>query len=580
MSSCGVKMAFAIRAFQLPSTSDMFKNFIPFIIAILAMSTLACDEQTPSCVESTYQPRCLGGHAITACRDGKVVKLPCASEYACVAFNEVAECRKYIPCDPDNTPDACADEYNRSYCADGSLVTVYCGEGMHCEDAGVCKANQSEKCGNDTLDSGELCDGLLFAPGKRVCPSGREAPISQITCKSDCTIDTSACVPSTQKCGNGTLDSDEACDGNLFADGKKVCPVGTEGAVDDIKCKATCTVDTSACQPVVKKRALIFSEVTIANGIGDDSGKHYFSLELTNRSDKALSLAGCQLTTAKINPSDHDTQPYAVIESTRTEVANFSDGNLKANNSQVFCSTDLAAKSEMTEICQTTIDFQRDINVFQLVCDDVVIDTFFYSPANEATRFGDLNILRPCSIIEGIQALRDDEGNVVGSLDKWFVNDLVGYAPKYNLGEDCKFKDSSINSCTLTYDTSDENNKHLIATLDIDGMTDITDTTDINTNLFVIAKSSNVDGSTVDVNTIASVVFQQMQPDMNWSDSTGKDRYTLPFDPGTLTLTTDIVIDLFVTRDNGDTWLYCGPKGKIANPAVLVPSERLVFEKP
>ena len=118
-------------------------------------------------------------------------------------------------------------------------------------------------CGNGQLDSGEACDGESFAEGKRACAEGEGfvdgKSESDITCSATCTVvTTGVCEKKAdeEKCGNGTLDSGEACDGESFAEGKRACAEG-EGFVDgksesDITCSATCTVVTTG---VCEKKA-------------------------------------------------------------------------------------------------------------------------------------------------------------------------------------------------------------------------------------------------------------------------------------------------------------------------------------
>ena len=132
---------------------------------------------------------------------------------------------------------------------------------------GVCvDAEEPKTCGNEKLDEGEVCDGDKFAEGKRVCPEGKVLAEgkteSDITCSDKCALVTEGvCVDAgeTKTCGNGKLDEGEICDGDKFAEGKRVCPDGlilASGKTEaDIKCSETCTLDTGeACKPDVVQK--------------------------------------------------------------------------------------------------------------------------------------------------------------------------------------------------------------------------------------------------------------------------------------------------------------------------------------
>ena len=125
-----------------------------------------------------------------------------------------------------------------------------CSEG---DDKGLLP---STGCNNNgVLDAGEICDGTLFATGKRVCPEGKVLAdgktVESITCSDKCMLVTEGvCVDPAPAatCGNKELDDGEACDGDKFADGKRVCPEGKVLAdgktVESITCSNTCTVVT------------------------------------------------------------------------------------------------------------------------------------------------------------------------------------------------------------------------------------------------------------------------------------------------------------------------------------------------
>jgi hypothetical protein len=91
------------------------------------------------------------------------------------------------------------------------------------------------KCGDSKIDSalGEQCDGSDL--GGASCTSlGFDS--GSVACGADCKLITVACV---KRCGNGTLDSGEECDGKLG-------PLGC-GTFGYKACGATCKVDSSHC---------------------------------------------------------------------------------------------------------------------------------------------------------------------------------------------------------------------------------------------------------------------------------------------------------------------------------------------
>ena len=141
-----------------------------------------------------------------------------------------------------------------------TAADIKCSDKCMLVTEGICVDQApAATCGNGHLDEdkGEVCDGDNFAQGKRVCPEGKVLAegktVENITCSDTCTVVTEGvCVNSapdpTNKCNGLSVDTDEDCDGDKFAPGKRVCPVGSilaEGkTLADIKCSKTCTVVT------------------------------------------------------------------------------------------------------------------------------------------------------------------------------------------------------------------------------------------------------------------------------------------------------------------------------------------------
>ncbi len=97
-------------------------------------------------------------------------------------------------------------------------------------------------CGNGKLDSNEMCDGELFAEGiKILCTNGTLPDYSLIKCTNKCSLDTSvACEPI---CGNGIVEGDEQCD-NSWPE----VIAGCENAdMTKLQCMNCRFVDTGVC---------------------------------------------------------------------------------------------------------------------------------------------------------------------------------------------------------------------------------------------------------------------------------------------------------------------------------------------
>ena len=138
--------------------------------------------------------------------------------------------------------------------ADGKTVeTITCSDTCTVVTEGVCvdsAPDPTNKCNGLSVDTGEDCDGDKFAPGKRVCPVGsilaEGKTLADIKCSKTCTVVTEGvCIEPepAATCGNEKLDEDkgEVCDGDKFATGKRVCPEGMEFGSGKTEADIRCT---------------------------------------------------------------------------------------------------------------------------------------------------------------------------------------------------------------------------------------------------------------------------------------------------------------------------------------------------
>jgi hypothetical protein len=97
-------------------------------------------------------------------------------------------------------------------------------------------------CGDGVAEGDEACDGADMA-GQDCTSFGFE--LGEAVCTESCTIDTSDCHNEGDPiCGNGNLEEDEPCDGELMGD-QDCTDYGFEHG--ELTCSPTCTVQTTGC---------------------------------------------------------------------------------------------------------------------------------------------------------------------------------------------------------------------------------------------------------------------------------------------------------------------------------------------
>jgi len=102
--------------------------------------------------------------------------------------------------------------------------------------------SQQSNCGDNVLQGAEQCDGSNLG-GKSCQTVGQNFEGGSLSCRSDCTFDTSLCSKSAS-CGNGVVEAGEQCDTTNFK-GATCQTMGFAGGV--LNCTGSCQLDTSGC---------------------------------------------------------------------------------------------------------------------------------------------------------------------------------------------------------------------------------------------------------------------------------------------------------------------------------------------
>ena len=150
------------------------------------------------------------------------------------------------------------------------------------------------KCGNGKLDSGEACDGTLL--GSATCASVvGKGSTGSLSCDSSCKLVKTECSPA-DGCNNGRLDDGEECDGSLFRNGISSCKAydAKRYASGNLKCNA-CIVDTSGCTLACGNGQIDDGEECDGANLNGLTCKNYFGATATG----SLTCQNC-----KINTSD------------------------------------------------------------------------------------------------------------------------------------------------------------------------------------------------------------------------------------------------------------------------------------
>ena len=103
--------------------------------------------------------------------------------------------------------------------------------------------NNATTCGNGFIEAGEeFCDGVQL-DGATCTNLGFEGG-GTVTCGENCMFDVSQCYRTN--CGNGVLDPEEECDGELFTTDASSC-TDFGWYYGDTVCTSECTVSDETC---------------------------------------------------------------------------------------------------------------------------------------------------------------------------------------------------------------------------------------------------------------------------------------------------------------------------------------------
>ena len=110
-------------------------------------------------------------------------------------------------------------------------------------DFSDCQDVEPDLCGNGSLDGDEACDGDEL--GSATCITLGFTG-GQLRCSAECTQDQSACTTGAAECGNGSLERGEVCDGFDFG-GATCASLGFLSGT--LACSADCGgIDTTGCE--------------------------------------------------------------------------------------------------------------------------------------------------------------------------------------------------------------------------------------------------------------------------------------------------------------------------------------------
>ena len=180
--------------------------------------------------------------------EGSVGKLLCSAN--CSDF-DTSMCTASTTCgnnELDSTEVCDGTALNNATCESvvgmGSTGTVKCNDKCTGYDVSGCTAKSV--CGNGILEIGEECDGISFSNNATCETVNGAGSKGALQCDSSCKIISTQCSAAST-CGNGKIDGSEKCDGTLLNDQtcESIVGIGSKG---NVSCLSNCTgFDISKC---------------------------------------------------------------------------------------------------------------------------------------------------------------------------------------------------------------------------------------------------------------------------------------------------------------------------------------------
>lgn len=250
-------------------------------------------------------------------------------------------------------------------------------------------------CGNGKLDASvnEVCDGEHIPDEVKICPKSyvvKDNPVWACSAKCDGIIQDNACELA---CGNGKVDGDEVCDGNVIDDVLAAATCKENSSYDSSRasCLDGCSLDTAAC---VYDMPFVFDEFAVKY---DDNGKAKgvaISINLYGAEKLDIADEGCNLSVLDANGKFAVEGAYyysmAQLAGAAEDAAHF---ELDPCKPFVVCSEPVASESEYKDIwgddCDALLggyDYNGNvvnnlllnpaIDTLQVTCGGVKVDYF------------------------------------------------------------------------------------------------------------------------------------------------------------------------------------------------------------